>query len=203
MPYRDITPSPVAPLPPHPLWEKLCLWAFVVFLPFLVPATIVKDAYDLLRLAALPSPLDDEGRARLLTRLEHEAPAHVARFVTVVHTIASGAEDVWHVIVVRFVDGSQHVVGSHVGLPTIDRASAVLAAVRRHRDPRAIVDEETTLGVSSLGIALTLIPLAVWALAVAILLAPLASVFVIAPLPLSLLLHAIAARCARHVIPSA
>jgi len=203
MPYRDVTPRSSAPLPPPPLWETLSLWALVVLTPWLVPAMIVKDAYGLLRLAILPSPLDDEGRARLLTRLEREAPAHVTYFVDVAHTIASGAEDVWHVVAVRFADGSQHVVGSYVGAPSLDRASAVLAALRRHREPRAIVDEEITLGVSSLGIALTLMPMAVWALALAILLAPLASLLVVTPLPLSLLLHAIAARCARHVIPSA
>ena len=43
MPYRDIRPSPAAPLPPS-LWETLYLWGFVALAPWLVPWVAVRDA---------------------------------------------------------------------------------------------------------------------------------------------------------------
>ncbi len=205
MPYRDLTPRPMTPHPmsplPHPLWEKLYLWAFVALSPWLVPAMTLKDAHDHLRLATHPSPLDAEGRDALLTRLAGEAPTRVTCFVRVVHTIASGAEDVWHVLVVRFRDGTERVVASYVGPPAVDHVARVLHAIRPHRDLRSVIDDETLLGLPGLAIVLSFLPIAVWALALTILVAPLASLLVIAPLPIALGLHAIATRCAIHVIP--
>lgn len=201
MPYRDVVPSPVAPLPPHPWWETLYLWTFVALMPWVVPAMIVKDAFELLRLARVPAPLDVDGRRLLLARLDDEAPVFVTRFVSLVYTIASGEEDVWHLVVVRFADGSEHTVASFVGpLPT-DHGARALSAVRRHRDGRASVDEEVCLSFPGMPVVFSLMPMTVWAIAIAILFAPVASLVVIAPLPAALVLRALAWTAARHIIP--
>lgn len=200
MPYRDVTPRHAASLPPHPLWEKLHLWGFVVLAPWIVPAIVVKDAHEHLRLASLPAPLGEVARAQLLERLEREAPVRVTRFVTIVHTMASGDEEVWNVVAVRFRQGPEHVVASFVGPPSTDHGARVLATVRRHRELRAVVDEEICLGLPGIAIFFSLLPAGLWALALALLVAPLASLLVIAPLPIAMLLHAIARRAARHVL---
>jgi hypothetical protein len=199
MPYRDVAPRHAAP-PPPTLWDTLCLWGFVISAPWLVPAVIVRDAHAHLRLAPLPAPLDVEGRSGLLVRLEREPPTRVTRFVTIVHTIASGDEEVWNVVVVRFSDGVQHVVASFVGAPALDHGARVLATARRHLDRRAFLDEEVSLGLPGLAIFFSLLPMLLWAVVLAVFVAPLASLLVLVPLPIALILHAVARRAARHVL---
>lgn len=201
MPYRDVAPRSAAPLPPEPWWQTLYLWTFVVLMPWVVPAMIVKEAFELVRLATVPAPLDDEARPALLARLDREAPMLVTRFVSLVHTIASGAEDVWHLVVVRFADGSEHSVASFVGPLPRDHGSQVLAAILRHRDARVCVDDEVSLGLPSMAIVFSVMPITVWAIALTILIAPLGSLVVIAPLPAALALRAFAWCAARRVIP--
>jgi hypothetical protein len=200
MPYRDMRTSPAAPLPPPPLWETLWLWGFVAFAPWLVPWLVVRDARAHLRLASLPAPLDAEGRAELLGRLEREAPQRVTRFVTIVHTIASGDEEVWNVVVVRFADGLEHVVASFVGAPAIDHGGRVIATVRRHRDVRTLIDEEICLGLPGLAVVLSLPPMLVWAFVLTLGIGPPWSLLALAPLPLALALFAMSRRAAAHVL---
>jgi hypothetical protein len=199
MPYRDVAPR-AAPLPRPTRWETLCLWGLVAFSPWLVLAIVLRDAHAHLRLASLSRPLDAAGRAHLLARLEREAPLRVTRFVTVVHTIASGDEEVWNAVVVRFADGVEHVVTAFVGPPAIDHGARVVATARRHRDVGAVLDEEVSLGLPGLAIVLSLLPTFLWAVVLAIGLSPAASLVVLAPLPVALGLHTIARLGARHVL---
>jgi hypothetical protein len=203
MPYRDLAPRRAAPLPPTPLLEHAMLWLFVALSPWIVPATILKDSFELLRLATLPPPLDAGGRAALCARLALETPTWVRRFVSTVYTIASGEEEVWHVLAIRFADGSEDVVCSFTHPSASNDGARVLAAIPprrmgRYRDP---IDEESILGLPSLAIFLSLLPMAIWALALAIVVVPVASLAVLLPLPITLALHALSRWGARHVIP--
>ncbi len=162
--------------------------------PWLLSAALVTDAHRHVRLARLPAPLDAKQRAEALGRLEREVPTRVTRFVKGEYTIASGREELWSVMVMRFADGVEHVVTDPLGPAALDHDSQVLAGAR------ARADEEIHLGFPALAFVPALLAMPVWATALALCVSPRASLFVLAPLPLALVLHAIARRGARHVI---
>lgn len=210
MPYRDAPHARAVPsVPAVPLWERLYIAVCVAAAPWLLPALIVRDAQIWLELARLPAALDTTGRARLIARLRDEAPLRVRRAALLEHTMASGEDELWHVLVVQMADG-EHVVASAVG-GSDDHVAPVLGAILAHRTaqeahsargaPRALIDEELRLEASAFAVVYTLAPVTVWALALAISLGPLAAMLAVVPLPAALVLRSLARGAARRVRP--
>lgn len=170
----------------------------VPFLPWFMAWGLLSDARRYLRLASWPAPLSERGVDELLARLQREAPKRVERIEAEWSTGFAAEEARWSLVAVCFVDRSVHVVSA---LPWYERPNAVARVVSAARAHGLAVRERTiNEHRDGMGAMLAYAASIVWAVALALLVAPSASLIALAPLPISRLVCSRARRAAERTI---